>query len=173
MGDLTELLDVNSEQTLNFFWEHLKNEAPLKKVTDAEILYVANVLSHYAQTSRGEIGYTVPSGSLYEVLDKFVIPGFYTNESSIMKNPEIMEIAGSHTLLLVGFFRDQMNRKHNLTWYEGLGRMFFKRASEGVRMSELSKRNLLSRVAHNFPIWVTTCQNASKTMRENRYLLRL
>ncbi len=47
----TELLGVNQEGTLNFFFEHLKDLTSTWKLPDKEVLYNASVLAHFASTS--------------------------------------------------------------------------------------------------------------------------
>ena len=170
MSYLKGLLAVNSEQTVKFFLGHLgKGVAPVS--TEAEVIYVASILAHYAHTSRGDTTSMPLSGSLYEVLESFVLPGFTAEGASGLQDPEILEIAGSQTLLLVGFFRDQMRRKHNLGFYDNLGRGFFGRASN--RLHHGGKADLLRQVAQHFPGWAASCCKMSRTLREERYLLKM
>jgi hypothetical protein len=114
MDYASDLLGVNSEQAFRFFFGYLQEEVATKRVTKKETLYVASILAHYAQTSRSDPNFMVPSGSLYEVLDNFVLPAMTPEGSLGLQDAKILEIAGSHTLLLVGFFRDQMNNRHSL-----------------------------------------------------------
>ncbi len=170
MGDLTELFAVDSKQALMFFFERLKDGVSLG-ATQAEALYVASILAHYAQTSRSDTTCMPPAANLYDVLDNFVLPGLTAQGFSGLQDPEILETAGSQTLLLVGFFRDQMKRKHNLEWYDEIGSGFFGRASDRLRHGK--KANLLRQVAQHFPMWAISCNNMSRTLREERYLLKL
>lgn len=170
MGDMSELFGVSSEQAFWFFFERLE-ERTSGMASQPETMYVASVLAHYAQTSRFEPGYMSPSGSLYDILDTFVLPGFTAEGSVGLQDPEILEVAGSHSLLLLGFFRDQMKKRHNLRWYDSLGSSFFSRA--GSRTKESGKAQLLQQVGSHFVFWTTTCRNMSRTLREERYLLRL
>ncbi len=170
MGDLTELLEVNSKQALMFFFGYLENEV-VSTVTREEMLYVAGILAHYAQTSRNDTSCMPPAGSLYEILDTFVLPGLTAEGLSGLQDPEILEVGGSQTLLLVGFFRDQMKKNHNLGWYDHLGSSFFARASD--RLQGRKKSHLLQKVAGNFPLWARSCRNVSRTMRDERYLIKL
>jgi len=168
-GKIMSLLGVNAEQTLKFFFEYLGSGTALG-ATQAETLYVAGILAYYARTSRSD-PLMSPSGSLYDILDTFVLPGFTPEGSPGLQDPRILEIAGSQTLLLVGFFRDQMKKKHNLEWYDSLGCSFFGRASE--RLRERKKAALLRLVAQHFSMWAIVCCNMSRTLREKRYLLKL
>jgi hypothetical protein len=171
MDYFNDLLGVTSEQTLRFFFKCLQEEVTRKPVAQKETLYVASVLAHYAQTSRWDPNYMSPSGSLYDILDNFVLPAYTMERSLGLQDPEILEIAGSHTLLLVGFFRDQMNRKHNLSWYDKLGKSFFIRAS--TRVGKEEKAELLRGISENFVLWAVSCRNMSRTLRNQRYEIRL
>jgi len=164
------MFGVNSKQAFDFFLRYLCEEVVSKNVSEMETLYVASVMAHYAQTSRHEAMSMSPSGSLYDILDTFVLPGFTAEGAAGLQDPEILEVAGSHTLLLVGFFRDQMKRQHNLGWYVRLGQSFFDRA--GSRLKAEKKAGLLRSVALNFPLWATACSNMSRTLREERFLLK-
>ncbi|MFZ1019454.1 MAG: hypothetical protein WAN61_00475 [Minisyncoccia bacterium] len=106
-----------------------------------------------------------------EFQDTFVLPGLTAEGASGLQDPEILEIAGSQTLLLVGFFRDQMKKTHNLRWYDHLGSSFFARASD--RLEGRKKAHLLWQVAGNFPFWARSCRNVSRTLGDERYLLKL
>ncbi len=163
------LLGVNAEQTLKFFFGYLRSGTVLG-ATQAETLYVAGILAYYAQMSRSD-PLMSPSGSLYEVLDNFVLPGLTPEGAPGLQDPRILEVAGSQTLLLVGFFRDQMKKRHNLEWYDQLGSGFFGRASE--RLREKKKADLLRLVAQHFSMWAVICCNMSRTLREERYLLKI
>jgi hypothetical protein len=170
MSDFQELLGIDSNQTIQFFLAYLKDEITSAEVTSAETVYVASILAHYAQTSRYDTTYMSPSGSLYDILDDFVLPTLTNEASSGLQDPEILEVAGSQTLLLVGFFRDQMKKTHNLGWYDSLGRSFFSRAGNNAKESK--KRYLLYGVAEHFPLWAVYCRNMNRTLRDERYLLR-
>jgi len=45
----------DSPKTLQFFFDELLFLVPKSRVSKTEVLYVAEVLANYAQTSRGEI----------------------------------------------------------------------------------------------------------------------
>ena len=171
LSDFSELFEVSSEQVLRFFFEHLGNEVASTGVAQIETLYVASILAHYAMTSRDDPRFMATSGSLYDILDTFVLSELTEEGNPGLKDPEILETAGSQTLLLVGFFRDQMKRKHNLGMYDNLGRSFFRRASN--RFKEKRKVDLLRRVARHFPFWAMNCRNMSRNLRDERYALKL
>lgn len=168
MSDFAELFGVNTEQNLRFFIESLQ-EVPLPNgASDDELFYVASVLAHYAIVSRFDQAY-LSLGSLSEILDTFVLGGLLRPEPLITSDAEILEIAGSHTLLLVGFFRDQMRRRHNVGWFDELGQSFYDKASDG---SLGKKRAVLQRVAGHFPSWALTCNAMRRRFRDNYYVLR-
>ncbi len=169
MSDFSELLDVNSKQAICFFYESLLEEVPTN-IPATETLYVASILAHYAQTSRSDPSHMSPSGSLFEILDNFVLIEL-VDEGTALRDPGILETAGSQTLLLAGFFRDQMKKVHNVRWYDELGKGFFSRASSSV--GEKKKAILLRSVAENFPVWTSSCQKLSRNFRERPYLLKL
>ncbi len=164
-------LGFNSEQTLDFFAERLEAQVLPSDTMRGEMMYVASVLAHYAQTSVQDPTWMVPSGSLYEILDKFVlIPGLEEDEVHGITDPLILEVAGSHILLLAGFFRDQMKKKHDLRLYDALGASFFHKASMATRQE--NKSELMRRVGRHFPLWVRSCQQVAQVLREDRYILR-
>jgi hypothetical protein len=168
MSDLQELFGVNSEQVLKFFIDSLREEVLPTGIIDDELFYVASVLAHYAQTPRYDSG-PITAGSLSEVFDVFVLRGMLGLESPGLTDPELLEIAGSQALLFAGVFRDQMRRRHNVAWYDRLGQSFYNRASDyspGRR-----KKEVLQRIATHFPVWAQTCNEMSRRLRDNYYLL--
>jgi hypothetical protein len=171
MSNLKEYLAVNSTQTYKFFYNHLRSKVP-PRITDAETEYIAGILAHYAQTSRFDTRSMGPAANLFEILDTFVIPELREEGSVFRHDSEMLEIAGAQTLLLVGFFRDQMaHTKNNLKWYDSLGQGFFLKAS--AYATDESRAMFLWTVSDKFPIWISSCLKASRAMREDRYLLRL
>lgn len=164
MDMMDGLLAVNSEVTINFFFSGLKRFVQ-PRVTFDETLYAASVLASYAQTSR-EAWITPSPGNLSEVFDRFVLADEGGNDS------EILAIAGAECLLLVGFFRDQVRRRHNVRLYDQLGCSFFRRAS---RHSTGKESGIYGRLALNFPPLALACRDLSRDLRDNldnRYLLK-
>ncbi|MCR4279698.1 MAG: hypothetical protein NUV78_03110 [Candidatus Zambryskibacteria bacterium] len=162
--DFQALLAVNSDAALNFFHTNLKGLVGLDARKD-ETLYVASVLANYAQTSRFERTSLPVMANLSEVFDNFVV------NKSFMADPGTLEIAGAQTLLLSGFFRQQMRRRHNVNWYDRLGSGFFEQVSE--RSKEDSRQEFFSQLALRFPFWTLTCSELENHLRERRLLLRL
>ena len=165
MSDLTELFEVNSDQVLRFFFTSLKEENLPRNVTDTEVAYVAKILARYAQTSCKTGAST--SRTLSDIFDKFVLPISPNQKFTRLTDPKVLETAGSQILFWVGFFRDQMYRKHNVTLYDQLGQLFYDQASNG---SKGEKKETLRSVANNFPIWTMTCNALSKTLRDIPHL---
>ena len=171
MSELRELLGLSSDQVIGFFQEYLKDEVNTRKVSDAEVRYVAGILAHFAHTSRcGNSSLPMPI-SLFEILDNFVLPELQTEVFGRIQDPEILEIAGSQTLLLAGFFRDQMKRRHNVGLYDQFGSSFYLRASENTRQKEA--KDLLRRVSSNFSDLALSCRNLNRTLWEQKHLLRI
>ena len=167
MSDFTEFFKVNSEQAMRFFFNSLKDENLPGNVATIEVVYVASVLANYTQTSRYDSAVSTPA-TLSEVFDMFVLHGFSGQQSLGLIDAEDLEIAGSQTLLLAGFFRDQMRKRHNVEWYDQLGQSFYSRASNS---SKGKKKEVLHLIASHFPIWIITCNNMSRTFRDRPYLL--
>jgi hypothetical protein len=168
MSDFGELFGVSTEQTLRFFLESLREEPMPRGASDDELFYVASVLAHYAVVSRFDAEY-LSFNSPSEILDSFVLRGMLGEEQLIAADPEMLEVAGSHTLLLVGFFRDQMQRRHNVGWYDELGQSFYDRASGGCQGR---KRAVLHGMAGHFPSWAQTCNATRRRFHDNYYLLK-
>lgn len=166
MRELGFLLGVDSTSTLRFFFEPLQEMAGehKKPFSKLEILYVASILAHYAQTSRYDAKYMGLLSNLSELFNHFIMfPAGY-------RDPEIMELAGAQNLLLAGFFRDQMITRHNVNWYDQVGQVFYERA--GLYSREDRKRSLLSQISVNFPVWTLICRDLSRKLRDRPYLVR-
>ncbi|HEY4085212.1 MAG TPA: hypothetical protein VGM43_04700 [Bryobacteraceae bacterium] len=160
-----ELVGVDSGAALKFFVENLRETAGNQSLREDETLYVASILAHYAQTSRADAGSIPPMANLSEVFDAFILhmPG--------LNDSEILEIGASQILLFAGFFRDQMARRHNVEWYDQLGRSMYERASHYT--ADMKKRALLDHMSASFPFWTIRCRDVSRQCRENHLLLRL
>jgi hypothetical protein len=160
-----ELVAVDAQQALRFFRESLRETAGTERLRDDEALYVASILAHYAQTSRSDTVSLPSMASLSEVFDNFVM------ETSKLYDSEILEFGGSQVLLFAGFFRDQMSRRHNVKWYDQIGQSLYERASQ--YSTNMKKRALFDRMSESFPAWTIVCRDMSRSLRENRLLLRL
>lgn len=118
MHPLRELLAADHRRILEFFVLGLTDVSE-PTVDRQELLYNASVLAHYAQVStQAGLEWPIPA-NLGVIFDQFV------NNTSVQRDSDTMEMAGSQCLLLAGFFEDQMRRRHNVHWYAHLGSGFF------------------------------------------------
>lgn len=161
-----ELVAVDSRKALSFFQTSLSEAAGTMACKDDETWYVASVLAHYSQTSRSDpTGMPVMAG-LAEVFDELIIRPMTMGHDS-----EILEIGGSQILLFAGFFRDQMSQRHNVRWYDQVGQSLYGRAAQ--YSSNLKKQQLFDRLSESFPVWTIICRDLSRTLRDNRFLVKL
>ena len=158
-----ELVAVDSGRAFKFFLASLKETAAPEKYREDEMFYVASILAHYSQTSRCDTTSMPCMANLSEVFDNFILQ---TSTDS-----EVLEFGGSQILLFAGFFRDQMHRRHNVKWYDQIGQSLYERASQHA--NNLKKRELFDRLSESFPAWTIVCRNLSRTLRENRLLLKI
>lgn len=159
-----ELLGVDHNRAFNFFLSGLADISNENK-TGGEIMYVASVLAHYSQTSvlsKDPIG---PFSNLSQVSDIF----FFNNP--VPNDPEILEIGGSQILLLSGFFREQMKRRYNVSWYDNIGCMFYERAAS--ISTDKNKRELFFGLSSSLPKWNLICSRFGKECLGNRFLLEI
>jgi hypothetical protein len=159
-----ELVAVDSERAFNFFLGSLR-ETAVERFKDDEMLYVASILAHYSQTPRFDTTSMPCMANLSEVFDNFVL------QTARLMDSELLEFGGSQVLLFAGFFRDQMCHRHNVKWYDQVGRSLYEKASQHSR--DLKKRELFDRLSESFPSWTIVCRNLSRTLREQRLLLRI
>ncbi len=166
MGDLQENLGVNFYDNYDFFVTNLKDEVEWKKrrVMGDELCYVAGNLASYAFTSSTD-HVLAPPTTLGHVFRRHV-----TGDPSL-NNLFELEKAAAETLLLAGFFRDQMARRIHVKYFEEVGQNFYLRASTLAPKPE--RGELLVRMAESFPFWMEACRDLSRTLRDNRFLLRL
>jgi hypothetical protein len=158
-----ELVAVNAERAFKFFLASLRETAVTEIYRDDEMLYVASILAHYSQTSRFDTTSMPCMANLSEVFDNFILQ---TSTDS-----EVLEFGGSQILLFAGFFRDQMHRRHNVKWYDQVGQSLYEKASQ--HSNNPKKRELFDRLSESFPAWTVICRNLSRTLRENRLLLKI
>lgn len=166
MDVLADLLPVDSIQTLKFFLFHLEDQVKKERVKGSELLYVASVLTHYAHTSCYDMSETMPTPqTLSDVFDHFIL------HDSELQDGKLLAIAGAQVLLLVGFFRDQMEGRHTVRWYEEIGQSLYEGAAR--HSVERKNREFFGRMAQRLPFWTATCRNLSQTLQEERLLLKL
>ena len=164
MGPLRELLAVDERKTLEFFFLGLKDVSEAG-VDRQELLYNASVLAHYAQVStHADADFPTPA-ALGTVFDHFV----GTAEAPV--DAEMLETAGSHCLLMAGFFEDQMKQRHNVRWYARLGAGFYFRAAA---YEPVAKRALfLDTLGRHFEPWRVRHARLSRELRATPFLLNL
>jgi hypothetical protein len=164
MGSFRELLAVDERKTLEFFFLGLKDVSEAD-VDRQELLYNASVLAHYAQVStHADLDFPTPS-ALGAVFDHFV----GTAEAPV--DAEMLETAGSHCLLMAGFFEDQMRHRHNVRWYSRLGAGFYFRAAQH---EPVTKRALfLDTLGRHFESWRVRHARLSRELRATPFLLSL
>ncbi|HYA16478.1 MAG TPA: hypothetical protein VEF06_03375 [Bryobacteraceae bacterium] len=165
MGLLQELIGVDSQGAFDFFLENLRDPARTEGLREDELLYVTSVLAHYAQTSRFDTSSSPCMAGLAEVFDHF-LPG-----AAALNDSELLEFGGSQVLLFAGFFRDQMQRRHNVEWYDQIGQSLYERA--GQHSGDMRRREFFDHLSESFPVWTIVCRDLNRTLRENRFLLRL
>jgi hypothetical protein len=121
------------------------------------------VLAHYAQIStQAGVEWPAPA-NLSEVFDHFV------SDSTLLRDSQMMEVAGTQCLLLAGFFQDQMRERHNIRWYAQLGSSFFRQAA--VHEPSSRKARLLDSIARRFEPWRQRHARLSRELRDQPYLL--
>ena len=139
-------LGVTAQHTLQFFFEQLGDIVDDAAHPNAERLYNASVLAHYATTSTSVASHGLPApSSLADVFDLFVL------DRSQHTDPELMEAAATQCLLLTGFFARQQAHRHNLRWYAALGAGFF--ASAGQHHRERARARMMWAMAEHFEFW--------------------
>lgn len=164
MGPLTELLAVDHRRTLEFFFTGLKDVSE-PGVDRQELLYNASVLAHYAQVSTSADGDFPTPTALGSVFEHFVVDAAATVDA------DLMEIAGTHCLLMAGFFAGQMGRRYNVPWYARLGAGFFHRAAS--LEPQLKKAALLRAMSRQFEVWRVRHAKLSHELRAMPFLLHL
>jgi hypothetical protein len=164
MGPLEELLAVSERRTLEFFAMGLKDVCE-PGVDREELVYNASVLAHYALVStESTSGWPAPS-TLVTVFDQFV------QEPQAISASSVMEEAGAQCLLMTGFFEAQMQARHNIRWYAGLGAAFYARAA--VASASPKRARFLGALAREFEPWRRRHARLSRDLRDIPYLLRV
>jgi hypothetical protein len=162
MSPLRELLATDHRHVLEFFVVGLQDVSE-PTVDRDELFYNASVLAHYAQVStQADAEWPTPA-SLSTVFDHFV------SDTTLLRDSQLMEVAGTQCLLLAGFFEDQMRGRHNIRWYAELGTGFFSRAA--VHEPSPNKARLLDAIGRHFEPWRQRHARLSRELRDQRHLL--
>jgi len=170
-------LSVSHDEALEFFYEPFREMGFISSDSLAEHgLYVASVLANYAQVSTVTgSGYPTPM-NITQIFETFVVLGSGTElEYFSSSDSEILEIAGAQILLINGFFRDQMRRRHDPVYFDRLGRGFFRRASE--LSSKEDRARFFMGFSDRFSYWTFATCRVRRQMADDamyrRYMLRL
>ena len=155
-------LAVDHAQALRFFFEHLRDLND-ENAPEAELLYNASVLAHFATTSAATRDFPNAPVSLAAVFDLFVL------DRSQHDDPQIMEAAAAQCLLLTGFFAAQQRVRHNIDWYAAIGASFYGRAADhggdGARVA------MMRTMAARFAFWRRRQARLARELRESSLLL--
>ena len=170
---LSDFLACGKNDTIRFFFSHLRDLTEHLTLPEDETLYTASLLAHFALTSRESSEEMPPLANMSEVFQTFVLNLLVVGNES--EHPgrldhELAETAGAQTLLMAGFFRGQMSRRHNLAYCDRLGATFFSLSSTTCLNRERSQ--LLRRMAVHFSRWAEVCWNLNKAFRDLPYLIR-
>jgi len=162
MFEFGGLLATDHRRTLEFFVTGLRDVSE-PTVDQQELFYNASVLAHYAQVStQAAIEWPAPA-NLSEVFDYFV------SDTTLLRDSQMMETAGTQCLLLAGFFEDQMRRRHNIRWYAELGGGFFRQAA--TCEASPPKAKLLNALGRRFEPWRQRHARLARELRDTPYLL--
>lgn len=164
MGPLRELLAVDSRKALEFFAIGLQDVSDAS-VDRQELLYNASVLAHYAQVSTASTTEFPTPAALASVFDTFIA----SPDGAI--DADLLETAGTHCLLMAGFFEDQMRRRYNVRWYAQLGAGFYFRAAQ--REGSPKRALLLDTMGRHFEHWRVRHARLSRDLRATPFLLDL
>jgi hypothetical protein len=162
MGPLRALLATDHRHTLEFFFIGLKDVSD-GPVSRQELLYNASVLAHYAQTSTATTTEFPTPASLDTVFDTFVL------DAGSPLDGNLLETAGTHCLMMAGFFEDQARTRHNVKWYADLGAAFFFRAARAE--AQPAKALLMDTMGRQFEPWRQRYSRLSRELRERPFLL--
>lgn len=159
-----EMISVDSNRAFNFFLSGL-SDISNKDKHNQETLYVASVLAHYAQVSCFSRDCVGPFSNLSQIFDTFFLNNLFLDD------PEMLEVGGSQVLLLSGFFRDQMKKRHNVNWYDKIGCSFYDQAASLSK--DPKKKELFYNLSVSLPEWNLICRNFNRQCFENRFLLKI
>lgn len=181
MDPLRELLSTDERQTFEFFFQGLCEVTGRKSDNDRELMYVTSVLAHFAITSCqtkkcGETpcvcrrcshsdGLFSTPENLVSVFDRFVIGNKPTDDA------DTFAAGGSKSLLLAGYFRRQMSRRHDVGWYDQVGSMLYTKASQCSSSKQAGQ--LYDGLAHSFSFWTRSCSKLQRYFYEERYLIKM
>jgi hypothetical protein len=159
-----DFLGVTNRQAFQFFFEHLRDVTDTAEPPTGELLYNASVLAHFATTSTASLdSFPACPTSLATVFDVFVM------DRSQHLDPDILEAAAAQCLLLTGFFHDQQKRRHQVSWFAGLGMAFYARAA--VLGRDSARAQLMNTMARRFEFWRVHHHRLARELRDEPRLI--
>jgi hypothetical protein len=161
--DTGSWLAVTNQQALRFFFERLRDVSAGDHPPQAELLYNASVLAHFASTSTTSSTFPPSPTSLRTVFEVFVL------DRSQHADPGLMEAAAAQCLFLTGFFGDQQRRRHNVRWYARLGAGFF--ASAGQLHRQRTRALMMWAMSERFEYWRQAQERLATELRGESKLL--
>ncbi len=137
---LPDVKPIDHNGALNYFAQVIAEEVEEERaegrlrVGDDVLFYGASVLAHFSETSSftGE-GFPTPT-NMSQVFNQF-----YLMAHQVGTDPDLLEMGASQSLLLVGFFRDQVKRsKYNVPFLDRLTSELYLKASRYSRDDKTS-----------------------------------
>jgi len=160
-------LEVTHGHALRFFFEHLRDVSRYDEPPEAELLYNASVLAHFASTSTASLNFPSTPRSLQIVFDLYVM------DRSQHTDPDIMEVVGSQCLFLTGFFGRQLAGRHNLGWYSELGAGYYWQAACSPELHDPKRAFMMGVMAERFDFWRRQYARLARELRELPLLLNV
>ena len=157
-------LAVTHGQALRFFFEHLRDVSDDGRVPEAELLYNASVLAHFATTSSASTEFPGTPTNLGSVFTLFVM------DRSQHADPDVMEAAASQCLLLTGFFGAQLRQRHNVEWFATIGAGFY---GQAAHLGGGARAAMMRTMAARFPYWRRNYARLARELHESPLLIDL
>lgn len=167
--DLTELLQFNSTNTLQFFYTELRDTNSARELSQLEALHVASMLSHYAHVSRFAPAAEMPPPSgVNEVTQRLNV--FDTLAVEQLNDQETVRTAAVQCLFSLAFYRKWLEERRQTEWIAEHGRAYYRHTSQ-LSTTDTDKKTfwLMSR---NFVLWVRACQELQTDLRDRPFLLQ-
>lgn len=166
--DLTELLQFNSSNTLQFFYTELRDTNSGRDLSQLEALHVASMLSHYAHVSRFAPAAEMPPPSgVNEVTRR--LNAFDTLAVEQVNDQETVRTAAVQCLFALAFYSKWLQDRRQIEWLEEHGRAYYRHTSQ-LSTTDTDRKTywLMSR---NFGLWVNACQELQTDLRDRPFLM--
>ena len=151
------------DDTFRFFHKRLHHEARGRNLNPEQLNYGASVLGHFAQTSTATDSGMPSLKDLSSIYDKFI------SDTSVISGPGVLEEAGAQTLILGGYFGDQMRRRYNVEWFCRIGASFFEGAGEDLRKNDPRKSQLLLSISTSYMEMAHTFRDLQRNFLDSHY----